>query len=239
MHRRCCWPPESAPPGASSRSFTSFHRPARVRQRSTSSSASCRHVDAGELQAGQHVLADGHGRERVGLLEHHADPAPHVGGPGAGAVDVVAVEAGPRRPARPPGTSSCIRLRMRRNVDLPQPDGPMSAVTLPPACRCRRSSTCVLAEPGASTPSATQRPAAEVTMSAVVSTVVSMRTSAIGMSVIRTLSSAGRPLPGPSVNRASTSRISTRAPAQPRAIWRRMALRTRWKANSGRDDWAP
>ncbi len=29
------------------------------------------------------------------------------------------------------GMSSCIRLRMRRNVDFPQPDGPMSAVTLP------------------------------------------------------------------------------------------------------------
>src|SRR6478609_308952 len=30
------------------------------------------------------------------------------------------------------GTSSCIRLRIRRNVDLPQPDGPISAV-MPPA----------------------------------------------------------------------------------------------------------
>src|ERR1700674_727268 len=29
------------------------------------------------------------------------------------------------------GTSSCIRFRIRRNVDFPQPDGPMSAVTLP------------------------------------------------------------------------------------------------------------
>ena len=29
------------------------------------------------------------------------------------------------------GTSSCIRLRMRRKVDLPQPDGPISAVTWP------------------------------------------------------------------------------------------------------------
>src|SRR4051794_1564255 len=27
------------------------------------------------------------------------------------------------------GTTSCIRLRVRRNVDLPQPDGPMNAVT--------------------------------------------------------------------------------------------------------------
>src|SRR5690349_20907922 len=30
------------------------------------------------------------------------------------------------------GTSSCMRLRIRRNVDLPQPDGPISAV-MPPA----------------------------------------------------------------------------------------------------------
>ena len=29
------------------------------------------------------------------------------------------------------GTSSCIRLRMRRNVDLPQPDGPISDVICP------------------------------------------------------------------------------------------------------------
>ena len=32
-----------------------------------------------------------------------------------------------------PGTSWCIRLRIRRNVDLPQPDGPISEVTSP-AC---------------------------------------------------------------------------------------------------------
>ena len=28
-----------------------------------------------------------------------------------------------------PGSTSCIRLIERRNVDLPQPDGPISAVT--------------------------------------------------------------------------------------------------------------
>ncbi len=38
--------------------------------------------------------------------------------------------------------SSCIRLRMRRNVDFPQPDGPISAVTLPGSmARDTRSST--------------------------------------------------------------------------------------------------
>src|SRR3954451_11667104 len=30
---------------------------------------------------------------------------------------------------RAPGTTSCSRFSERRNVDLPQPDGPMSAVT--------------------------------------------------------------------------------------------------------------
>jgi len=30
---------------------------------------------------------------------------------------------------RPPGITSCIRFRIRRNVDFPQPDGPMNAVT--------------------------------------------------------------------------------------------------------------
>src|SRR5271157_2778278 len=30
-----------------------------------------------------------------------------------------------------PGTSSCSRFRIRRNVDFPQPDGPIRAVTWP------------------------------------------------------------------------------------------------------------
>src|SRR6478609_8631359 len=41
-----------------------------------------------------------------------------------------------------PGTSSCIRLRIRRKVDLPHPDGPMRAVTFPAGIsRSTRSST--------------------------------------------------------------------------------------------------
>ena len=30
---------------------------------------------------------------------------------------------------RAPGITSCMRFSVRRNVDLPQPDGPMNAVT--------------------------------------------------------------------------------------------------------------
>ena len=45
------------------------------------------------------------------------------------AVDVVVVEAAPRPSARAPGISSCMRLMQRTSVDLPQPDGPIIAVT--------------------------------------------------------------------------------------------------------------
>src|ERR1700751_2705231 len=30
-----------------------------------------------------------------------------------------------------PGTNSCRRVKIRRNVDLPQPEGPIRAVTMP------------------------------------------------------------------------------------------------------------
>src|SRR5579884_2689499 len=33
-------------------------------------------------------------------------------------------------PTRAPGMTSCMRLMQRRKVDFPQPDGPISAVTL-------------------------------------------------------------------------------------------------------------
>src|SRR5579864_3836499 len=36
-----------------------------------------------------------------------------------------------RPETRPVGTVSCMRLRQRRKVDLPQPEGPMIATTLP------------------------------------------------------------------------------------------------------------
>ena len=66
--------------------------------------------------------------KRVGLLEDHADVPAGLGELAVRAVDVRPVEqdvAGHRGA----GMSWCIRLRMRRKVDLPQPDGPMSAVT--------------------------------------------------------------------------------------------------------------
>ena len=131
MHRRCCCPPDSAEPGWSSRSLTSSHSPPRRRQRSIRSARADRDdLHAGELQPGGHVVGDRHGRERVRLLEHHADAAAGLGDRDARASRCRCRRAAPRRPASPTATDSCIRLRMRRNVDLPQPDGPISAVTV-------------------------------------------------------------------------------------------------------------
>src|SRR5262245_51450555 len=59
-------------------------------------------------------------------------------------------------PARlAPGTSSCMRLRIRRNVDLPQPDGPISAVTWPAGIVRVTSSSTWWSPNQAHTPSAT------------------------------------------------------------------------------------
>ena len=49
-------------------------------------------LGVGEGQAGGDVVGDRHGRERVGLLEDHADLLAHVGQPVARRVDVLAVE---------------------------------------------------------------------------------------------------------------------------------------------------
>ena len=92
MQSRCCWPPDSAPPGASSRSRTSRHRPARSSDCSTSVVLVVGILMRASLSPDEHVVADAHGRERVGLLEHHADAHAHLLGPDARPVDVLAVE---------------------------------------------------------------------------------------------------------------------------------------------------
>src|SRR5690606_17815154 len=55
---------------------------------------------AGQPQAGQHVVADRHGRERVRLLEHHADPAAQEHRVDRAVVDGLAVEQDPAGDAR-------------------------------------------------------------------------------------------------------------------------------------------
>ena len=67
-------------------------------------------------------------RERVRLLEHHADAAAHFDRVDLGRVQVVAVIRGSSRAPRRPATRSFMRLNERSSVLLPQPDGPISAV---------------------------------------------------------------------------------------------------------------
>ena len=92
MHSRCCWPPDSAPPGESRRSRTSFHSDGPGQRPLDQRVLVVAALQPGQLEPGEDVVADGHGRERVGLLEHHAHPQPDLLGPDALAVDVLAVE---------------------------------------------------------------------------------------------------------------------------------------------------
>ena len=127
MHSRCCWPPESAKPDSSSWCLTSPQRPARVRASSTRSFClGLLQLPAVDPRPVGDVVVDRLG-ERVGLLEHHADPAPDLDRVDVGAVEVLPVV---EDPALDPGlgTRSLVRLKQRRTVDLPQPEGPMNAV---------------------------------------------------------------------------------------------------------------
>ncbi len=91
MHSRCCCPPDRAPPGRSSRFLTSFHRPARV-QAVLDQGVGVRALHARQAQTGKDVLRDGHRRERVRLLEDHADAPADVGDAHIVAVDVDVVQ---------------------------------------------------------------------------------------------------------------------------------------------------
>ena len=129
MHSRCCWPPDSASADSCSRSFTSSQSAAACRLSSTRAAQLARSTrHAVDAQAVGDVLED-RLRERVRLLEHHAD-AP------AQRDDVDAAARRCRAPSmrtvpstRAPAMMSFIRFSVRRNVLLPQPDGPMNAVT--------------------------------------------------------------------------------------------------------------
>ena len=80
-------------------------------------------------------------RERVRLLEHHADAPPDLDRVDLGAVQVDAVVERARPSTCAPAIRSFMRLRQRRNVLLPQPDGPMNAVIALGADRGSTSST--------------------------------------------------------------------------------------------------
>ena len=125
MHSRCCWPPESARPDCLSLSLTSSHRAARCSD-SLDELVERRPLDA----------VDAAGRTRrcrrstSGTGSASGRPCRSAGG--ARRVDVRRRRCPGRRAGSRPrpgaGIRSFIRLKQRRNVLLPQPDGPMSAV---------------------------------------------------------------------------------------------------------------
>ena len=125
MQSRCCWPPERPSADFLSRFFTSSQSAARLQRLLDAVVEVVLHPE--DAQAVGDVVVD-RLRERVRPLEDHADAAANLD-----RVDV-ACRRGRRRGRGPSrrrcalGTRSFIRFRQRSNVDLPQPDGPISAV---------------------------------------------------------------------------------------------------------------
>ena len=153
MHSRCCWPPESASAESFSRSLTSSQSAARAQ---ALLDASCELLRPRAMplmpQAVGDVVED-RLRKRVRLLEDHADAAPQLHDVDVAAVDVAAVDADR---ALDPRAGNDVVHPVERSAGtcyLPQPDGPMNAVTRfaldlerdvlrAPACARRRRSSC-------------------------------------------------------------------------------------------------
>ena len=125
MHRRCCWPPDIPKALFFRRSLTSSHSAARLSAR---------------LDDLVHVAL--HARRRAGRRRCCRRSTSGTGW-ASGRPCRCACAPGPGRrrgrrgrrrgratspSTRAPGIRSFIRFRQRRNVDLPQPDGPISAV---------------------------------------------------------------------------------------------------------------
>ena len=105
-------------PDLSRSSFTSSHRAAWRSARSTVLVQPARSRTPPSREPGRDVVEDGHGGERVRLLEDHADPPAHL------RPDRRPARRCPRRSSstcpstRAPGTISCIRLRQRMKRGL-------------------------------------------------------------------------------------------------------------------------
>jgi hypothetical protein len=129
MHRRCCWPPDRPVPGC-------VEAVLRLVPQRGAAQRFLHDLVQLRLVGGQPVDARAVGdvvvdrlRERVGLLEDHADLGAQLHRVDAIVVDILAVERD-LPSTRATSIVSFIRLRQRRKVDLPQPEGPMNAVTV-------------------------------------------------------------------------------------------------------------
>src|SRR5882762_2353036 len=127
MHRRCCCPPESPSAESLSRSCTSSHSAAAVRLRSTMPSRSAR-LRTPRMRGPYATFSKidfGKGFDFWKTMPTRLRSSV-TSSPGSW------MSVAPMRmlPAiRTPSTKSFMRLRHRSRVDLPQPEGPMYAVT--------------------------------------------------------------------------------------------------------------
>ena len=132
MHSRCCCPPERLAPGSARRSETSSHSPALRSASSTFSLRAALERSPRPCPLSRRPLATLSNTDIVGngfgfwktipIARRTATtsmPGPYTSSPWRRTLPS----------ARAPGISSCMRLMQRTIVDLPQPDGPMIAVT--------------------------------------------------------------------------------------------------------------
>ena len=134
---RCCWPPDSSPGRCSTRSPS----PTRSSAATARSRRSCRGTPA--YASGSSTLRQRRQRrQQVELLEDEADaPVADVG-----QLVLGHARRRPRRPAgRCPSVGTSRQPRMCISVDLPEPDGPMTATYSPrPISRLTPRSACHL-----------------------------------------------------------------------------------------------
>src|SRR5665648_499452 len=127
MHNRCCWPPDKDEPGRSSRSLTSFHRFARLSDRSTRSAPSdlemrrlFSRIPASTFSATD-IVGNGLGRWKT-IPTCRRTATGSTSEPYRSTPSIATFPS-----TRAPGMTSCMRLSVRMKVDFPQPDGPMIA----------------------------------------------------------------------------------------------------------------
>jgi len=140
MHNRCCWPPERPRP-LSWRAILHLVPERGTLEALLDNVVQPRVPDAIDPRTVCHVVVDGLG-EGVGLLEHHSDPLPQPGHIQRGIVNLLAaIRIEPVIVTL--SIRSLSRLRQRRRVVLPQPEGPMKAVAfLPGMSRLTLKSAC-------------------------------------------------------------------------------------------------
>ena len=126
MHRRCCWPPDRAR-ALLVQLVLHLIPQRRLAQRFLDQFGQVAAIAVHRRPPGD-VLEDRLG-ERVGLLEDHADAAAQLDRVPGRAVHVLVLRYSSRPLTRTPSMKSFMRFIARSSVLLPQPEGPMIAVT--------------------------------------------------------------------------------------------------------------